>query len=148
MLRVLTCLGYEHDYRLILLAAIVCVTGSWIAMRLFSRARASTGSTRAGWLFLTGVATSASIWTTHFVAMLAFEPSMPTSYEPALTMLSLFIAIGATTLGFAAAASRAVKWSGELGGALVGLGIGAMHYTGMAAFRVAGAIEWDTTLVV
>jgi diguanylate cyclase (GGDEF)-like protein/PAS domain S-box-containing protein len=148
MLRVLTCLGYEHEYRLVLLAAIVCVAGSWIAMRLFSRTRASTGSTRVGWLFLTGVATGASIWTTHFIAMLAFEPSLPTSYEPALTLASLFIAIAATTLGFAVAASRAVAWSGIPGGALVGFGIGAMHYTGMAAFRVAGSIEWDTALVV
>ncbi|HYS47689.1 MAG TPA: EAL domain-containing protein [Xanthobacteraceae bacterium] len=147
MLRVLACVGYEHDRWLVLLAAVVCITGSWIAMRLFSRARASTGSTWAGWLFLTGVATGASIWTTHFIAMLAFEPSVPTSYEPVLTILSLFIAIGATTLGFAVAAARPIRAAGELGGALVGLGIGAMHYTGMAAFRVAGAIDWDLTLV-
>ena len=31
---------------------------------------------------------------------------------------------------------------------MVGGGIAAMHYTGMAAFEVAGTIIWDTTLVV
>jgi len=30
---------------------------------------------------------------------------------------------------------------------LIGAGIGAMHYTGMAALRTAGRIEWDFTLV-
>src|SRR5437660_3961701 len=113
MLRVLACLGTEHDFRLVLLAAVVCVTGSWIAMRLFSRARASSGSTWIGWLFLTGVATGASIWTTHFVAMLAFEPGLATSYAPVLTIASLFIAIAATTFGFAVAASPALRISPE-----------------------------------
>lgn len=30
---------------------------------------------------------------------------------------------------------------------MVGGGIAAMHYTGMAAFEIAGTIIWDTTLV-
>src|SRR5205814_4813209 len=50
-------------------------------------------------------------------------------------------------LGFAVAATRGLALSGEIGGALVGFGIGAMHYTGMAAFRVSGRIDWDLALV-
>ena len=34
-----------------------------------------------------------------------------------------------------------------LGGAVVGAGIAAMHYTGMAAFEVPGRIDWDASLV-
>jgi diguanylate cyclase (GGDEF)-like protein len=119
-----------------------------IAVRLFVRARASAGSIRWGWLFLAGVATGSSIWSTHFIAMLAFQPSLPSAFEATLTVLSLFIAIGATTSGLAVASWRAIPLSGEIGGALVGLGIAAMHYTGMAAYRVAGVIEWDSHLVV
>ena len=35
---------------------------------------------------------------------------------------------------------RLRRW---VGGAMVGGGIAAMHYTGMAAFEVAGIILWD-----
>jgi diguanylate cyclase (GGDEF)-like protein/PAS domain S-box-containing protein len=40
---------------------------------------------------------------------------------------------------------RAAAW---LGGAIVGGGIAAMHYTGMAAFEIQGRVVWDPTLVV
>ena len=39
---------------------------------------------------------------------------------------------------------RLRRW---VGGAMVGGGIATMHYTGMAAFEVAGTIMWDMTLV-
>ena len=38
----------------------------------------------------------------------------------------------------------AARW---LGGAMVGGGIAAMHYTGMAAFEVPGRMVWDPVLV-
>src|SRR5262249_47076452 len=72
----------------------------------------------------------------------------PTGYEPVLTIFSLFVAIAAMILGFAVASVRHIRVMPAVGGALLGLGIGAMHYTGMAALRTAGRIEWDTTLVV
>jgi diguanylate cyclase (GGDEF)-like protein len=39
------------------------------------------------------------------------------------------------------------RWSTWLGGAMVGGGIAAMHYTGMAAFETMGRTEWDPILV-
>ena len=36
---------------------------------------------------------------------------------------------------------------GEVGGAVIGIGIVGMHFTGMAGLEVAGRIEWDWTLV-
>jgi diguanylate cyclase len=147
MLRVLNCVFVEHDLRLVLLAAVVCVAGCWIAIRLFLRARASDGVTRFGWLVMTAVATGTSIWTTHFVAMLAFQPSLSSAFDPILTVVSLFIAIGACFAGFAIASWRSLPLGAELGGGFVGLGIGAMHYAGMSAFRVSGRMEWDVTFV-
>ena len=54
-------------------------------------------------------------------------------------------AILLTALGLAVATgSRRRAW---LGGAIVGGGIAAMHYIGMAAFEVEGRIIWDPLLV-
>jgi diguanylate cyclase (GGDEF)-like protein/PAS domain S-box-containing protein len=94
---------------------------------------------------LTGVCAASGIWATHFVAMLAYKSAVPTAYDPALTAASLFIAILATTLGFAICAGgsrRAVV----IGGAIIGLGISLMHFTGMRALLTEGHIEWDLAI--
>jgi diguanylate cyclase (GGDEF)-like protein/PAS domain S-box-containing protein len=147
VLRVLACLTTEHDYRLVLLAAVICATATLTAFHLYERAKSNRGGQRLGWLFLTGVATGAGIWATHFVAMLAFQPGLPASYEPTLTGLSLVIAVAVTTMGFAAGSFSRGLASKALGGGVIGAGIASMHYTGMKAFQIPGRIEWDSALV-
>ncbi|WP_119392925.1 bifunctional diguanylate cyclase/phosphodiesterase [Taklimakanibacter lacteus] len=142
MLKVLTCLTVEHDLRLVAVAAVICAFGSLVAMRLFMRAQISGGPIRRQWLVMAGVAAGSATWATHFLAMLAFAPGLPTGYDPALTSFSLLVAIAASITAFAVAGYRPL-----VGGALAGLGISAMHYTGMAGFRTAGIVQWDPVLV-
>jgi diguanylate cyclase (GGDEF)-like protein len=147
MIKVLSCLTTEHDLRLVLVAAVVCLLGSLIAVRLFSNTKVSSGSARAMWVFMAGFAFGSAVWATHFLAMLAFDPGLPTGYEPSLTILSLFVAITAMILGFGLASVRRFAYMPVVGGAVLGLGVGAMHYTGMAALRTAGRLAWDMPLV-
>lgn len=88
MYKVLSCLRDQHDYRLVLLAVLICALATFTAFQIYSSARESQGSKRLGWIFLTGVA-AAGIWATHFVAMLAFKTGLPTAYDPILTLTSL-----------------------------------------------------------
>jgi len=98
------------------------------------------------WLTATAVASGFSIWATHFIAMLAFSPGGPVGYDLVLTLQSLVAAI--TLTGFAYCVATRGGWQMRaIGGAIVGGGIAAMHYTGMAAFRIAGSIVWDGILV-
>src|SRR3954469_10542598 len=103
MWKVLSCLVTEHDLRYVAVAAVVCVLGSLISVRMISNAYIAQPGTRALWTFLAAFAFGSSVWSTHFLAMLAFEPGLPTGYEPKLTIVSLFVAIGSMTLGFALA---------------------------------------------
>ena len=50
--------------------------------------------------------------------------------------------------GFGLAIAIVSRWGAGswLGGAIVGIGIAAMHYTGMAAFEVPGRVSWDALL--
>src|SRR5262249_54858912 len=50
-------------------------------------------------------------------------------------------------LGYAIAGSG-MQWQPSIGGLVIGIGIGLMHYTGMDALRVTGMLYWDTRLVV
>jgi NO-binding membrane sensor protein with MHYT domain len=74
MFRVLTCLTTEHDWRLIVVAGIVCFLASLTAINMFRRARDTDARSRFIWLIAAGVATGSGIWATHFVAMLAYDP--------------------------------------------------------------------------
>ncbi|RWC24885.1 MAG: bifunctional diguanylate cyclase/phosphodiesterase [Mesorhizobium sp.] len=146
-MRVISCIVMEHNLWLVLLAALMCVTGCWVTIGLFDRARKTAGVQMKGWLFLTAVAAGSSIWCTHFIAMLAYKPGAPITFDPVLTMASLVIAIAGTGLGFTLASGKSRRLAPEWGGCLVGLAISAMHYTGMMAYHVAGIVEWDSSYV-
>jgi diguanylate cyclase len=147
MLTVWNCVAYEHDLRLLALAVVVCLAASYTAISLMHHVRRRTGRTRVIWLGVSATATGFGIWATHFIAMLAFAPGIPNAYNIALTFLSLVAAIVLTGAGLAVAIAPNLRAGPWLGGAIVGGGIAAMHYTGMAAFEVQGRIVWDPTLV-
>lgn len=143
MVAVLGCIAWKHNIWLVLVAALVCAFGSWTIIRLFEKATNTAGLQRNGWHFLTAVAAGASIWCTHFIAMLAYEPGVPVSFDPVVTISSLFLAVAGAGVGFIIASDGRARFSSVLGGSIVGLAIAAMHYTGMAAYRVQGLVTWN-----
>ena len=146
MYRVLSCLTAQHDYRLVTLAAFICAAAALASFHTFSHVAASRGLRRSALLLLTGVCSASGIWATHFISMLAFESGFPIAYEPFMTAGSLLIAMVATTSGFVIA-TGAPRWRAAIGGAVIGAGIGMMHYVGMWALIVPGGLQWDSALV-
>ncbi|MEA2894127.1 MAG: hypothetical protein QOI05_4920, partial [Bradyrhizobium sp.] len=147
MFKIYSCIANAHDLRLVVLAAIVCALASFAAINLLRHARGSTGRMRGIWLAVSAVSTGFGIWATHFIAMLAFTPGIPSGYNIALTALSLLAAIVLTGAGLAISIIPNWRHGPWLGGAVVAGGIAAMHYTGMAAFEIEGMILWDPVLV-
>jgi diguanylate cyclase (GGDEF)-like protein len=145
--RVVSCLATQHDYRLVALAALICAAAAFVSLRIYSQALASQRLQKFGLLLLTGICSGGGIWSTHFVAMLAYDPGLPTAYEPIATTASLMIAVVAATAGFAVSSGGGDRWAG-LGGAIVGAGIASMHYIGMKALLVPGTLEWDPASVI
>jgi len=148
MLKVYNCIADAHDLRLVGLAAFICILASLTAINLLRHARKSTGHMRLVWLAVSAISTGFGIWATHFVAMLAFTPGLPSGYNIALTALSLVAAILVTGIGLYVSLIPNWRHGPWIGGAIVAGGIAAMHYTGMAAFDVAGIVLWDPALVV
>jgi diguanylate cyclase (GGDEF)-like protein len=148
MFRVFTCLTSEHDWRLVLLAGLVCFVSSVVAVNIFRRAIASQARTRLIWIAIAGAAIGYGIWATHFIAMLAYEPGVPTGYGVVLTALSLAAAMILTSSSFGFAASNPARWRAPVGGAIMGSGIASMHYLGMWALEVPGRVSWSPHLVL
>jgi diguanylate cyclase (GGDEF)-like protein len=147
MYRVLDCLTTQHDYRLLVLAVMVCAVESFTAFSIYYHVRQSLDRLDRRWLAAAGLCTGGSIWATHFIGMLAYDAGVPVYYEPLLTVVSLFLAIVITTVAFMIASSG-TRRDAAIGGALMGLGTAAMHYAGMQALIVAGTIHWNEELVV
>mgnify|MGYP003637128769 CR=1 FL=1 len=137
----------QHDWRFVGLAALVCLVAAYACMGLLRHARQSTGRRRLIWVCVAAVAVGLGIWSTHFVGMLALRPGFTLSYDLALTAVSLLIAIAIGGLGIALAAHGRTALDHGLGGAVVGIAIACMHFTGIAALVMGGAIGWNAELV-
>ena len=148
MFRVFSCLTAEHDWRLVVLAGLVCFAASIVAVSIFHRAIASRAWTRLIWIAIAGAAIGYGIWATHFVAMLAYEPGVPTGYGLVLTALSLATAMVLTSVGFGVAVNNSGRWRAAAGGGIIGAGIASMHYVGMWALEVPGHVTWSPGLVL
>jgi NO-binding membrane sensor protein with MHYT domain/nitrogen-specific signal transduction histidine kinase len=139
----------HHNYWLVLLSVIVSITASYVALEGVFRVTEQR-QRRAGWSWLAGAsaALGTGIWSMHFIGMLGFELPVPVSYDVPRTLLSLAIAILSAGLSFAWVSGRAVRLGGFLiGGVLVGGGIAAMHYLGMAAMKMEPPIRYDPALL-
>jgi NO-binding membrane sensor protein with MHYT domain len=140
--------GWVTPFFSYLLSVLGSLLGLICAVRL--RSAPSTGW-RIWWLSLAALALGGTgIWTMHFVAMLGFSVvGRPIRYDVGLTAASALIAVVTVGLGLIVAllGSRARQLRIVAGGLLAGLGVAAMHYTGMAAMNLDGRIGYDATRV-
>jgi NO-binding membrane sensor protein with MHYT domain len=137
-----------YDPYLVVLSILVASFASYTALDLVGRVGAARGLGRRVWLGAAAITMGIGIWSMHFVGMLAFTMPIPMAYHVGLTALSLVVAIVATSIGFyvivrpSASPTRLV-----LSGIFMGLGIVAMHYTGMAAMQLPAELTYDRRFV-
>src|SRR3569623_1354011 len=118
MLKIYNCITTAHDLRLVVLAAIACALSSFATFRLLHHARTVHGQMRHIWLAVSAVSIGFGIWSTHFIAMLAFSPGIPSGYNISLTALSLMAAILLTGAGLAVAMMPNWRAGPVFGGAI------------------------------
>ncbi|QJU59707.1 EAL domain-containing protein [Sphingomonas sp. AP4-R1] len=144
MISVWQCAWHQHDWRLVLLAGLICGLACLGAVTILRQQRGENRRMDLRWQYVAGITTGFGIWCTHFVAMLGYNSGVAVvGYDLVLTTLSLACAIGMTTVGFAIVSRGGAAPAALITGAVVfGTGIGAMHYTGMNAMEFRGHFEW------
>lgn len=142
-----TCLTQEHDAWVLPLATLICWVSCHAAFGLFKQARESRGWTAAGWLLGTGVAAGAGSWSTHFIAMLGYDPPVSVGYDLFLSATSLGVAVASAIV----AATLIRRTNSPIAIAAAGLvlasGVAVMHFVGMAGVRIPGRFVCDHMLV-
>ena len=133
---------------LVALSILVAMVVSYTALRLAARVAEAGRSGGRLWLLGGAAAMGMGIWSMHFIGMLAFSVAIPLRYGIFKTLLSLAIAI--VTSGFALAIASRPHLSLKrlaVGSVVMGAGICAMHYSGMAAIQIVPMISYEPLLV-
>lgn len=95
-----------------------------------------------GWIIIGAVAMGSGLWIMHFTGLLSLDLALDVprgSYSLSLALLSLLpglLASGAA-LGIISLPAPG-KWPVPISSAVLGVGLSAMHYSGMLAMRLAG----------
>ena len=148
MLRNVLCIGHQHSLWLVALAAAVCIVATSTALHMLITGASRGGDKANPWVLFAGVVGGCGAWATHFIGMLAFDPGLVTGYDPEGTAFSLFIVIVFGVFSTLAAARLTAPWRMPVWSALFTVGVGAMHYTGMLAFRLPATLSWHPAFVV
>src|SRR6202000_2389063 len=98
---------------------------------------------------LTSLASGVTIWCTHFVAMLGYDPGVSLAFNWTLTGVSLALAVVGSAAAFVVAGGiRSSRPRSVAGGIVLGLSISSMHYLGMTALQMPGMMMWNWPLTV
>src|SRR3954467_9887293 len=137
-----------HDPYLVALSILVACFASYTALDLGGHVAAARGLARCIWLAAAAITMGGGIWSMHFIGMLAFVMPIRMSYDIGLTTVSLLVAILVTGGGFYVISRQSASLSHLVfSGIFMGLGIAAMHYTGMAAMQGNTEVSYDRLFV-
>lgn len=135
-----------------IVAYVASAVGSLLGLLCTVRAqqlRASQQHVR--WLLLAAVAIGGTgVWLMHFTAMVGFSVTgSVVRFGVVLTVASAIVSILVVGCGlFIVGYGRPSGGKVLIGGVFTGVGVGVMHYMGMAAMHVEGKIGYNAALVV
>ncbi|MEY4766744.1 MAG: hypothetical protein RI907_3417 [Pseudomonadota bacterium] len=137
-----------YDPWLVALSVGVSIFASTMGLHAAWQARLTAHAGTRRWMLLAGsVALGTGVWAMHFVGMLAFQLCTAINFDVPFTLASALPAVGAAYVALRLLSQPHVaRQHVVLGGALMGAGIGAMHYTGMAAMRLSAQLRYDPTI--
>ena len=137
----------HYQPTLVLLSILVAIFASYTALSLALRVKESHGLAPQAWMAGGAFAMGSGIWAMHFIGMLAFRLPMPVGYDPWITFVSWLLPVLVSGMALWQLRHRSLSARHLASGAiLMGLGINAMHYTGMAGMRMDPAITYDPWL--
>src|SRR2546425_6775973 len=139
-----------YDLTLVALSIVIASLAAYAVLGLAGRISAAGGRlAKSSWLAAGAVTMGVGVWAMHFIGMLAFRLPVKVHYDVGITAASVAPAVlaGAIMLHVISQA-RLSGGSLILGGALMGAGIGVMHYTGMAAMRMDAGMRYDPVVFV
>jgi diguanylate cyclase len=137
-----------YNLWLVLFSVLVAIYVSHTALSLSARVAKGKDSAAGAWLAGGAVAMGCGIWSMHFIGMLAFSLPIPLSYDVPLTIGTLIIAIAISGFALLVASRPQIGLLPlSVAAVIMGVGISAMHYAGMAAIEIEPMVTYEFDLL-
>jgi signal transduction histidine kinase/ActR/RegA family two-component response regulator len=137
----------RYDAPLVVISILVAIFASFTALSLTERITRSRGLSAMLWTACGALTLGSGIWSMHFIGMLAFRLPIPVGFDFGITLTSLALPVVVSGLALWQASRPTLPFYRlAIGALLMGGGINAMHYTGMAAMQMVPAIRYDLSL--
>lgn len=134
----------SYDPWLVALSVSIAILSSLMALQVAGIARRAESAWHRQVALLSGsIALAGGIWSMHFIGMLAFSFCTTVRYSTGMTLVSMLPSLAASWVALHVLTSTRISAGAlVLGGTLMGAGIGAMHYTGMAAMQMSPLLRY------
>jgi PAS domain S-box-containing protein len=137
----------SYDHLQVALSVLMAVSASYAALDLAGRVTATSGWVRSVWLTGGATAMGLGIWSMHFVGMLAFRLPVPIGYDWPTVLASFLVGIWCSAFAlYVASRQKMGPLQALVGGLILGVGIAALQYLGMAAMRLAAVCRFNPLL--
>lgn len=137
----------SYDLVLVTISLTVAIVAMYVSVDLASRIQQAPAEQKRDWLIAGALVLGMGIWSMHFVGMLALHTPVRLGYEIGTTLLSMLPAILAAGVALHIIQQPILTHKHHLlGGLVMGAGIGAMHYSGMAAMVMSPPIRYNIGL--
>lgn len=137
----------SYDYPMVFVSILIAIFASFCAFEIIERMR--RGDLRRFGRVIGALILGTGVWAMHFIGMLAFRIDCGVTYEPWITALSLLLGIIAAVVALELIQNNHPSKSHIIfSGIILAVGIGAMHYVGMAAIRLDGILRYDLRLFI
>jgi len=141
-------LAGQYDWNLVALSIVIAVCASYTALDMTARTAGAKGRSRISWLMGGSFSMGLGIWAMHYIGMLAFRLPVPISYDVPTVLFSLLAAVAASAVALFVVSRKDRSHRYFIGGSLaMGIGIAAMHYSGMSAMRLAAHMVYNPAFV-
>lgn len=143
-------LDCSHNPFLVLLAYVVACVAGFAVLDMTERVgHVEKFASKRIWCWVGACCLAGGIWAMHFISMLSFQAPIEIHYELPITLFSLLIALVASLLAMYTLSHAHLNLLQYLQASVwMGLGIAAMHYTGMAAMRSNATAYYQPMLFV
>ena len=142
-------MSYSYQWSLIAFSVFIAIFSSYTTLRIALRMAGASRETLPYWVAGGACSMGIGIWAMHFVGMLALHLPVPVAFDPVITAFSVLPAILASAIAlYTLQRPQSGLGARAMVSVLMGLGIVAMHYNGMAAMKMSPPITYDSTLFI
>lgn len=133
----------------IALSIVIAILASYAALEILERVKTLSGKERRNWLLGGAGIFGFGVWSMHFIGMIGYMLPVNVQYNYPIVIVSILPIVVMAYFVLDLLARPIVSMSQILlGGVLLGVGVGGMHYGGMFAMQMNATLSFDPIMFV